>query len=128
MDFTTMDDTAAFTAAAAMDAGAPRFLRIAGDRITARGIAATMTELTGTKFRLLRPGGVGLLNVFIKIAKTVAPGKEELYPAWQGMQYMRDMVEGRVAIDAYDNNRYEGMKFTSVKEMLAAHLKQASNK
>ena len=32
MDFTTMDDTAAFTANAALDDATPRFLRIAGDR------------------------------------------------------------------------------------------------
>ena len=35
MDFTTMDDAAAFTADAALDAGAPRFLRVAGDQVSA---------------------------------------------------------------------------------------------
>lgn len=40
-DFTTKDDVAAYTAAAALDAAAPRILRIAGDTVSARGIAHT---------------------------------------------------------------------------------------
>ena len=30
-----------------------------------------------------------MLGTLIKVAITVAPGKKELYPAWQGMQYMQ---------------------------------------
>jgi hypothetical protein len=37
------------------------------------------------------------------------------------MQYMRDIMEGRVKIDSYDNNRYEDMNWTSVKELLLVH-------
>jgi len=40
LDFTTIDDTAAFTACAALDPQAPRFLRIAGDQLSARELAA----------------------------------------------------------------------------------------
>ena len=121
IDFTTMDDTAAFTANVALDADAPRFLRVAGDQISPRQIATVMSEVTGTKFRLLRAGGLGLLNLLIRIARTVAPGKNDLYPAWQGMQYMRDMMEGRAKINLYDNNRYQGMRWTTVKDMLSSH-------
>lgn len=119
MDFTTMDDTAEFTAKAALDESTPRFLKIAGDRITARELATVMTDITGTNFRLFRPGGLGLLGIITKIAKTIAPGKKELYPVWQGMQYMRDMLDERGKIEVYDNNRYAEMKWTCVKEMLS---------
>ena len=34
-----------------------------------------------------------MLGTLIKVARTVAPGEKELYPAWQGMQYMRNMFE-----------------------------------
>jgi nucleoside-diphosphate-sugar epimerase len=119
MDFTTMDDTAEFTANVALDPSTPRFLKIAGDQITARELAATMSDITGNKFRLFRPGGLGLLGIITNIAKTIAPGKKELYPAWQGMQYMRDMLDERGKIDMYDNERYPNMKWTSVKEMLS---------
>ena len=121
LDFTTMNDTAVFTANAALDPTTPRFLRIAGDRITPREMSGLMSQITGHPFRLLRAGGLGLLNILIKIAKTVAPGKQDLYPAWQGMQYMRDMMEGRAKIEHYDNDRYPGMRWTSVRELLLEH-------
>lgn len=123
MDFTTMDDTAEFTANVALDQSTPRFLKIAGDQITPRELAATMTDITGTGFRLFRPGGLGLLGIITNIAKTIAPGKKDLYPAWQGMQYLRDMLDERGKIDFYNNSRYPNMKWTSVREMLSEHLK-----
>jgi len=63
---------AAFTASAALDPSAPRFLRIAGDQLSARELAAVASEVTGTRFRLLRPGGLGMLGAIIKVARTIA--------------------------------------------------------
>jgi uncharacterized protein YbjT (DUF2867 family) len=51
LDFTTIDDTAAVTAAAALDPSAPRFLRIAGEEITARGLARAASEADGAALR-----------------------------------------------------------------------------
>src|ERR1035441_4221125 len=51
VDFTTMDDTAAFTASAALDPSTPRFLRIAGDQLSARELTAVVSEVTGKEFR-----------------------------------------------------------------------------
>ncbi|MBC8154325.1 MAG: NmrA family NAD(P)-binding protein [Bacteroidetes bacterium] len=121
MDFTTMDDTAAFTASAALDPSTPRFLRIAGDQISTRQIKTVVSEVTGNTFRLVRAGGLGMLRTISKVAKTVAPGANDLYPAWQGMQYMRDMLEGRAKIALYDNDRYPGMRWTTVRDVLSAH-------
>lgn len=121
MDFTTMDDTAAFTANAALDPSTPRFLRIAGDQLSARELAAVVSMVTAKQFRLLRAGGLGLLGTLIKVARTVAPGEKELYPAWQGMQYMRDMMDGRAKMQMLDNDRYPGMRWTTVRDMLSAH-------
>jgi hypothetical protein len=47
MDFTTIDDTAAFTASAALDPSTPRFVRIAGDQLSARELTAVVSEVTG---------------------------------------------------------------------------------
>lgn len=118
MDFTTMDDTAAFTAEAAMDYSTPRYLWIAGDQISARDIRNAQSELTGKKFYLVRAGGLGLLNSFIKIGRTISPAEKDLYPAWQGMQYMRDMAEGKAKVKLYDNDRYGDTKWTKVKDVL----------
>ncbi len=121
IDFTTMDDTAEFTANVALDDNTPQFLRIAGDQITPRQMVNIVSEIKGKEFSLFRAGGIGLINGIIKTMKFFNPAKEDLYPIWQGMQYMRDMMEGRVRIDSYDNNRYEGMKWTSVRELLLVH-------
>jgi hypothetical protein len=52
----------------------------------------------------------------------MAPAKKELYPAWQGMQYMHNMIDERSIIDQLDNDRYKGIKWTTVKQLLSSHL------
>ncbi len=120
LDFTTIGDTAAFTASAALDASTPRFLRIAGDQPSARELAAVATEATGKKFRLFRAGSLGRLGTLIKVACWVAPGEKELYPAWQGMQYMRNMFDGRAKLEPLDNDRYAGIRWTTTWDVLSA--------
>lgn len=121
MGFTTVDNTAEFTANAALDPSTPRFLQIAGDQISAREIKEVVIEVTGKKFRLFRAGGPGMLSAITKITRTVAPREKELYPAWQGMQYMRNMIDERSNLNILDNNRYPGIHWTTVRELLAAH-------
>ena len=120
MDFTTIDDTAAFTASAALDPSTPRFLRIAGDQLSARELAVVASEVSGEKFRLFRAGGLGMLGVLIRVARTLAPGEKELYPAWQGMQYMRNMLDGRAKLEPLDNDRYPGIHWTTARDVLSA--------
>lgn len=120
MDLTTMDDAAEFAAHAALDGDAPRHLRIAGDRVSAADVKEIVTDMTGKNFRLFRAGSIGLLNVIIKIVKFFLPAKRDLYPAWQGMQYMRDMMEGRASLDSHDNDRYPDVRWTSVEQFLAS--------
>jgi len=88
---------------AALDPSTPRYLRTAGDQLSARELTAVVSEVTGKEFRLSRAGGLGMLGALIKIARTIAPGKKELYPAWQGMQYMRNMFDGRQKLEPLDN-------------------------
>jgi nucleoside-diphosphate-sugar epimerase len=118
IEFTTTNNIAAFTAEAAMDNDTPRYLRIAGDRLSCNDFVNLLSELTGKKYKLFRPGGIGFLNAVIKLTKFFSPSKNELYPAWQGMQYMRDMMEGRIIFQKYDNDKYPDIKWTTVKEFL----------
>ena len=120
LDFTTMDDAAEFTAAAALDSSTPRFLRIAGDQISARGLADIASEVTGEKFRLFRAGGLGRLATLIKITRAILFSSKAVYPPWQGMQYMHNMFSGRVKLDPLDNDRYPGIRWTTVRDVLAA--------
>jgi nucleoside-diphosphate-sugar epimerase len=126
LDFTSMDDTAAFTAAAALDPSTPRFLRIAGDRVSARGLAAVASDVTGERFHPLRAGGIGRLKRIIKVARTLAPQRDAVYPPWQGMQYLKDMFEGRALLAPLDNDRYPGIRWTTARDVLAAHAASPS--
>jgi nucleoside-diphosphate-sugar epimerase len=121
LDFTTVDDTAAFTAAAARDPSAPRVLRIAGDSISASGLAAAASEVTGTTFRLFRAGSLTRLEKLIAIARTLVPQPRAVFPAWQGMQYLRDMFSGCAKLTPLDNDRYPGMPWTTMRDVLATH-------
>jgi len=122
MCFTTMDNTAAFTAEAALDPSAPRYLRIAGDLKSPRELKVIMSEVTGKKFRLFRAGSIGLLSSFIKVARLLGPAEKEIFPAWQGMQYMRNMIDDRAKLETIDNDRYPDIHWTAAKDVLSTHL------
>ena len=119
MDFTTMEDTAAYTAEAALDAEAPRFLRIAGEQISAAGLATAASEVSGTRFRLLRGGGLGRLERIIRVTRALTPKSEAPFPVWQGMQYLYCMFEGSGRLTVLDNGRYPGLHWTGVRTVLA---------
>jgi hypothetical protein len=123
ISFTTIDDTAHYTANVAVDDSSPRYLRITGDQISPREIRETLNNLSGEKFRLIRTGGLGLLSTLIKITRLFSPSKDELYPAWQGMQYMRNMMDKRADLQTTDNDRYPNMKWTKVRDLLFNYLK-----
>lgn len=118
IEFTTTDNVAEFTAEVAMDENTPRYMRIAGDRLSCNDFVELLSTITNEKYKLFRPGGIGLLNFLIKVTRVFSPSKNELYPAWQGMQYMRDIMEGRIIFQKYDNDRYPNIHWTSVKEFL----------
>lgn len=127
LDFTTRQDTAAYTAAAALDETAPRLLRIAGDTVSARDIARVMTEQSGTTYRTLPVGSVGVLGVMGRVARRVAPEPDEVFPAWQGMQYMVDMFNGQAKLEPLDNDRYPDVRWTTLRERFSGeHLPVAA--
>ncbi|WP_027376821.1 NmrA family NAD(P)-binding protein [Kaistella palustris] len=124
ISFTTIEDTATYTANVAVDDSSPRYLRITGDQISPKEIREVLNDLTGEKFRLIRTGGLGLLSALIKITRLFSPAKDELYPAWQGMQYMRNMMDERADLKTTDNDRYPGMEWTKVEDVLAQYLQE----
>ena len=125
MDFTTKDDVAAFTAAAALDADPPRVLRIAGDSLSPRGLADAMTAVSGRPFKTQWVGGIGVLTALVRVAKLVGP-KGGVFPPYQGMQYLRDMMSGRGKLDPLDNDRYAGLSWTNVRSHLARLVADAA--
>jgi nucleoside-diphosphate-sugar epimerase len=119
LDFTTMDDTAAFTAAAALDPSTPKILRIAGDSKSARELAEVAGDVNKARFELVRLGAIDELAAFIQRERAADPASEKQpYPRWQGAQYMRDMASGEGKLDPLDNGRYP-MKWTSARDVIA---------
>ncbi|WP_324670602.1 NmrA family NAD(P)-binding protein [Hymenobacter sp. GOD-10R] len=118
IDFTTMDDTAAFTAAAALDAHTPRFLRIASFQISPAELAAVAAAVHKTPFELVRLGGRDELASRIQQVRAAHPeGEQELYPAWQQMQYVLSMMG--VQNEPLNNSRYPQLSWTSAHDLLS---------
>ena len=120
MDFTTMENTAEFSAAAALDPTTPRYLRVAGDVLTVRGLQAAASQATGDKFGLLRLGGLGAFAIAIKLTRALMPASDDVFPPWQGMQYLHNMFTGLPKLQPLDNARYSHVKWTPVREVLAS--------
>ncbi|WP_375461517.1 hypothetical protein [uncultured Enterovirga sp.] len=76
--------------------------------------------MTGHTFGMWRAGGLGLLGLVIRIARAVTPASDTPFPAWQGMQYLRDMASGRGKLEPLDNDRYGRLPWTSARDVLAA--------
>lgn len=121
-DFTTKDDVADYTADAALDAQAPRFLRIAGDERSPRDLATLMTRLDGRPWKLLRAGSIGRLGLLIRVTRALSPGSDAPFPAWQGMQYLRDMSSGAGKLLDLDNDRYGKTEWTDAEAVLGPTL------
>lgn len=117
VDFTTMDDTAAFTAAAAMDASTPRTLRIAGIQISALELAAVAELVMKTKFQLVDMGSLQELSAHNKQERAAKPeGETEIFPSWQMGQYNYSMFSTQ--LEPLDNHRYPQLQWTTASQVL----------
>lgn len=119
LNFTTKDDVAEFSADAALDDQAPRDLRIAGGTVSPLQLAAIATEMSGKAYRPLRAGGLERLGLVTRIARTLAPSHGAVFPPWQGMQYLRDMMSGRGELSPLDNARYGKTDWTDIRTMIS---------
>ena len=118
IDFTTMDDTAAYTAAAALDPAAPRFLRIASFQPSPRELAAAAETAGKGRLALVRLGSRADLATAIQHARAANPaGEQQLYADWQQMQYVLSMFS--VQNHPLDNARYPELRWTSLPQLLA---------
>jgi hypothetical protein len=118
MNFTTVENTAEYTACAATDPDSPRWLTIAGETASMRDLQKVASDVTGEQFKLFRPGGLTPFKILIKVTKTFAPDKTEPFPAWQGMQYLYDMLTGKPKFKSLDNGRYPEMRWQKISEIL----------
>jgi len=107
IDFTTMNDVAAFTAAAALDVTAPRYLRIASFQVSANDLAAA------TGYELKNLGTLTELDAYNKRERAAHPeGENELYAKWQQSMYMHSMFSAHNEV--LDNNRYPDITWSKL--------------
>lgn len=127
LDFTTYADTAAYTAAVALDDRAtPAGLRISGVRLTPRKASDLARRVTGTEYPLKRIMPVAMLRLVIALLRTFNPAKSDPMPIWVGMQYGLAGALGLMAPDHLDNDRYPDLTWTGPEETIArAHAAQA---
>jgi pimeloyl-ACP methyl ester carboxylesterase/uncharacterized protein YbjT (DUF2867 family) len=119
IDFTSMDDTAAFTAAAALDEASPRWLRIASFQHSPRELAVLASAAGRGAFEVVRLGSRQDLTTAIAHVRAANPaGEQELYANWQQMQYMLSMFS--VQNHPLDNARYPGLTWASAYTTLTA--------
>ncbi|WP_342647445.1 NmrA family NAD(P)-binding protein [Mucilaginibacter sp. CSA2-8R] len=117
IDFTTVNDTAAYTAAAALDDSTPRHLHIASFQISAQDLADLSKSLYGEAFKLTDDGSLEQFLAVINKQRQANPeGEAELYPRWQQMQYLYSMFA--VHHPHLDNARYLSLSWTSASDAL----------
>ena len=125
LDFTTKDDTARTTAHVALDPDAPRVVEVAGDRVSARDLAGTASDVTGEPYRLQWAGSVRALSLLAAGLRAASRDGTSAFPAWQGMQYLVSMFSGEGQLRHVDNDRYGRLPWTTTRDVLAAHLQRA---
>ena len=96
-------------------------MHIAGDRIGARGLAEVASEVKGTKFELVRSGSLADLAAFIRADRAADPeGERQVFPRWQGAQYLHNMFAGHAEGVPLDNDRYGRRRWTTARNVIAA--------
>ncbi|MEJ7828689.1 MAG: hypothetical protein WKF91_10845 [Segetibacter sp.] len=117
-----MDDTAAFTAEAALDDEAPRDLQIASFQISPAMIWADVKKASNQDFKLHQISGIEDFAAFIKKQRAENPaGGNELYANWQGSQYMYSMFTTQNINLA--NDRYPGLTWTKSLDYIKSFVK-----
>lgn len=117
MDFTAMDDVAAFTSAAALDLSAPKALHIASFQISPSDLVSLSAKAFGQPFKLVMKGSLEDLRNYNKKQRAAHPqGEKELYAEWQQSQYIQSMFSTRHA--KLDNERYPGINWKTTSDLI----------
>ncbi|MEH2412486.1 NmrA family NAD(P)-binding protein [Nostoc sp.] len=118
VDFSTMDNTADYTAAAALDSATPTILRIASFQISPDELIAIGEEVKKTNFKLVPMGSLEDFSASNKRERAAHPeGEKQMYPDWQASQYLYSMFS--VQNKPLDNDRYPNVQWTSAIDIIS---------
>jgi len=122
LDFTTMENTAAFTAAVALADESPRDLHIASFQISPEMLKESIEAITRQDFTLQKLSELDEFSANIKKQRLENPsGEQELYAKWQQAQYMYSMFTTQHP--KLDNQNYGDIAWTAGDEYLKSFLK-----
>lgn len=114
MDFTTYEDTARYTAEAAVDPEKlPSKLNVAGDSLTFHELVRAYEETSGKKITVQRQGSLDELAA--ETARRQRENPANMY-AYLPLMYYRAMLNGKGKLGALANGRYPHIKPTTVRE------------
>jgi nucleoside-diphosphate-sugar epimerase len=117
IDWTSWEDTARFTAAAAVDDRAvPERLYVAGDKMDVHTFAATFAAVRGTTLTLECLGSTDELRAETERRLTAEP--HNMY-AWLPLMYARGVFEGHALLGPTLNARYPEIQAESVAQCIA---------
>lgn len=119
-DYTATDDVAKYIAAVALEADAPRVVRVAGDTLSPRELATVVGEARKMPVTLERAGSLEDLDALIAKLRAADDAPANSFPVWQQLQYARDMASGRGKLAPLDNDRYPSIRPMKVSELLHA--------
>jgi nucleoside-diphosphate-sugar epimerase len=117
IDWTTWEDTARFTAAAALDdRQVPAHLFVSGDRADVHSFAQAWEAAHGKKLTLERLGSLAELDEETKRRLAAEPGN--MY-AWLPLMYARGVFGGKALLGPTLNARYPEIKAETIAQALA---------
>jgi uncharacterized protein YbjT (DUF2867 family) len=119
-DYTSRDDLAKYLAAIVRDADAPRVVRVAGDTVSPREIAAIVQAARGRPVKIERAGSLEELDRTIARLRAADEEPTKVLPAWQRLAYARDAASGLGLLSPLDNARYPAVRPQRLREFLRA--------
>ncbi|MEZ4306436.1 MAG: NmrA family NAD(P)-binding protein [Polyangiaceae bacterium] len=118
IDFTTYQDTALYTAEAAVDPEPlPRKFNIAGETMDAHGLAKAVSEGVGREIKVERLGSMEDLDA--ELARRLETEPTNFF-AWMPLMYWREMLRGKTKLGALVNGRYPHIRPQTIVEYLKA--------
>lgn len=118
MEFTTYADTAAYTAAAAVDDGPlPDKFFVAGDSLNFRELVSETAAGLGKNVAVKQLGTLADLDAEIARRRQAEPGN--LF-AWLPLMYWRAMLNGKGKLGHLVNSRYPAIRPTTVREYVSS--------
>ncbi|MEU3529247.1 NmrA family NAD(P)-binding protein [Streptomyces sp. NPDC038707] len=114
LDLTSITDTAAFTAAVALDPEAKGTQRFAGEVLSMRQFHQTLERATGRTLELKNLGTADELRA--EITRRAAASQNPF--DYVGLQYQWCMVTGKAKFDTLDNAKYPQVKPVSLEEFV----------